>query len=172
MPRNLFFLGAKFMRGFKTDRRDPLRQFMAGRGVGIARQLYQICHQFLGHCQVNLVCGPYQQVNFVSTAHKFRGSGYFEADVMPQRGYLGAGLRHLGWVDLSQNQAHLLTCIRQHLTPGTDDQAVAVCAGAKTKQPVSMALARNRICQWASPVVLVKAAGTLRKSAPAFASAR
>ena len=44
--------------------------------------------------------------------------------------------------------------------------------GAKTKQPVSMARALSNVCQCASPVWRVKAAGTERKSAPACASVR
>ena len=38
------------------------------------------------------------------------------------------------------------------------------------KQPVSMARERNRMCQWASPVIRVKAAGTAMIFAPAHAS--
>src|ERR1700730_12846073 len=46
------------------------------------------------------------------------------------------------------------------------------CAAANTKQPVSMARARNSVCQCASPVLRVKAEGTVRYDAPLSASAR
>ena len=46
------------------------------------------------------------------------------------------------------------------------------CAAANTKQPFSMARARNSVCQCASPVFRVKADGTVRNDAPASASAR
>src|SRR6266478_3955421 len=46
------------------------------------------------------------------------------------------------------------------------------CAAANTKQPVSMARARNSVCQCASPVFRVKAEGTVRNDAPLSASAR
>jgi hypothetical protein len=42
-------------------------------------------------------------------------------------------------------------------------------AGASTKHPVSMARARRSVSQCAAPVTGVKAAGTVRISAPAFA---
>ena len=45
-------------------------------------------------------------------------------------------------------------------------------AGAKTKQPVSIARARIKTCQWASPVGRAKADGTVMISAPAWAKAR
>src|SRR5262245_47372364 len=45
-------------------------------------------------------------------------------------------------------------------------------AAASTNVPVSIARARIRTCQCASPVCLVKAAGTAMNSAPASASAR
>ena len=46
------------------------------------------------------------------------------------------------------------------------------CAAAKTKQPFSMARARIRTCQCASPVCLVNAEGIASMVAPASASAR
>ncbi len=46
------------------------------------------------------------------------------------------------------------------------------CAGAMTKQPVSIARARNSTCQWASPVTLVNAEGTDNITAPSCARAR
>src|SRR6185312_5821397 len=46
------------------------------------------------------------------------------------------------------------------------------CAAANTKQPFSLARARNSVCQCASPVFRVKADGTVRNDAPASASAR
>src|SRR5439155_27179689 len=46
------------------------------------------------------------------------------------------------------------------------------CAAANTKQPVSIARERNSTFQCASPVLRVKAEGTVRKDAPASASAR
>src|SRR5215831_6217911 len=45
-------------------------------------------------------------------------------------------------------------------------------AAANTKQPVSIARARSSTCQCASPVLRVKADGTLRNDAPLSASAR
>jgi len=44
--------------------------------------------------------------------------------------------------------------------------------GANTKLPVSIARARINTCQCACPVVRVKAAGTVRKDAPAWANIR
>src|SRR5580704_14392070 len=46
------------------------------------------------------------------------------------------------------------------------------CAAASTKQPFSMAPARLRLCQCASPVCLVKQDGMARNTLPASASAR
>src|SRR5262245_49652144 len=45
-------------------------------------------------------------------------------------------------------------------------------AAANTKQPVSIARERSSTCQCASPVLRVKAEGTVRKEAPLSASAR
>ncbi len=101
---------------------------------------------------------------------------------MGERGNAPARLGHAGKVDLRDNEAFALAAVGQDLAPGVDDERMAktfaaagqlpVLAGAMTKAPFSMARARLSTCQWASPVILVKAAGMASTSAPACARVR
>lgn len=110
------------------------------------------------------------------------GVGDAETPAVLQRGNgLARGL-DLGGIDLGEEHAWLDAALGEDLAPGSmisECPKVSrlfscrpACAAANTKQPVSMARARSSVCQCASPVLRVKAEGTVRKEAPASASAR
>ena len=110
------------------------------------------------------------------------GSGGVKAGAWEIAGTRARAAATSASVDLGHDQAGLARAFRQYIAPWADDQGVAIgrpailCgppwAGEITKHPVSMARARSRTCQWARPVVSVKAEGTASSSAPACARLR